>query len=180
MKNPSLLYQLFWIAARRICQTVLISKVTGPNSVSAPTPPGAWMNALSVSLHSGQELLNSHSGVITASVVFESPVTGAPAPFTLSFPEENGCLIVSGGGKKKNTRLPPHSFLGSVFVTESGRIHTEYWNSWNVHSRPVNVFFFSSSYCETPAAHNNSYCVYYRNGTGKFSAFHSTRQTGDA
>lgn len=54
-------------------------------------------------------------------------------------PEKNGCFIVVGKRKTNLTRLPLHSFMGSVFVTETGRIHNQHWHSWNVQSRPGHV-----------------------------------------
>lgn len=81
-------------------------------------------------LSSTLKLLKSH---ITRSAVLS-------ANPSLTSPEKNGCIIVVGKRKTNLTRLPPHSFMGSVFVRETGRIHNQHWHSWNVKSRPGHVF----------------------------------------
>lgn len=49
-----------------------------------------------------------------------------------------GADVLSSTEKRKTnlTRLPPHSFTGFVFVTQTGRVHNKDWHSWNAQSRP--------------------------------------------
>ena len=114
-------------------QTVFISKVIGSNSLP---PSGAQMNRHTLSTCSLHWLLDSHSIRATASVCVSAIIT-----LTL-FRKRTDVFLWLAEKNKTLTRLPPHSFLGSVFVTETVRIHNKDWHSWNVQSRPGYVGFF--------------------------------------
>lgn len=62
--------------------------------------------------------------------LFSTPFATGAASVAISnrshtFPERSGCFIVDGKRKTNLTRLPPHSFTGFVFVTQTGRVHNK-------------------------------------------------------
>ena len=105
--------------------------------------------------YSEQQILSSHRSNSECSDCIWALITLA------LFRKRTDVLLWMGNREKNLTRLPPHSFLGSVFVMQTGRVHNRDWHSWNVKSRPGYVFFSSPFPPITkPSVSNNGFCVY--------------------